>query len=58
LLKNIYKMQYLKGSGTPVLYIGRPVPIDGPCSFQAGSFKSCLIALEDEPGDGLGFEFR
>ena len=51
-------MQYLKGSGTPVLYIGRPVPIDGPCSFQAGSFKSCLIALEDEPGDGLGFEFR
>jgi len=25
LLKNIYKMQHLEGSGTPVLYIGRTV---------------------------------
>jgi hypothetical protein len=25
LLKKIYKMQYLVGSGTPVLYIGRKV---------------------------------
>jgi hypothetical protein len=25
LLKNIYKMQHLEGSGTPVLYIGRMV---------------------------------
>jgi len=25
LLKKIYKMQHLKGSGTPVLYIGRKV---------------------------------
>jgi hypothetical protein len=25
LLKEIYKMQYLEGSGTPVLYIGRKV---------------------------------
>jgi hypothetical protein len=25
LLKKIYKMQHLKGSGTPVLYIGRTV---------------------------------
>jgi hypothetical protein len=25
LLKKIYKMQYLEGSGTPVLYIGRKV---------------------------------
>jgi len=24
-LKNIYKMQHLEGSGTPVLYIGRRV---------------------------------
>jgi len=24
-LKNIYKMQHLEGSGTPVLYIGRTV---------------------------------
>jgi len=24
--KNIYKMQHLEGSGTPVLYIGRKVP--------------------------------
>jgi hypothetical protein len=23
---NIYKMQHLEGSGTPVLYIGRTVP--------------------------------
>jgi len=25
LLKKIYKMQHLEGSGTPVLYIGRKV---------------------------------
>jgi hypothetical protein len=25
LLKKIYKMQHLEGSGTPVLYIGRTV---------------------------------
>jgi hypothetical protein len=25
LLENIYKIQYLEGSGTPVLYIGRMV---------------------------------
>ena len=25
LKKNIYKMQHLEGSGTPVLYIGRKV---------------------------------
>ena len=25
LLKNIYKMQHLEGSGVPVLYIGRTV---------------------------------
>jgi len=25
LKKNIYKMQHLEGSGTPVLYIGRTV---------------------------------
>jgi len=25
LLKEIYKMQHLEGSGTPVLYIGRTV---------------------------------
>jgi len=25
LLKNIYKIQHLEGSGTPVLYIGRTV---------------------------------
>jgi hypothetical protein len=24
-LKNIYKMQHLEGSGTPVLYVGRTV---------------------------------
>jgi len=24
-MKNIYKMQHLEGSGTPVLYIGRTV---------------------------------
>jgi hypothetical protein len=26
LLKKIYKMQHVEGSGTPVLYIGRTVP--------------------------------
>jgi hypothetical protein len=34
LLKKIYKMQHLEGSGTPVLYIGRTVLNPYPANVE------------------------
>jgi hypothetical protein len=50
LLKNIYKMQHLEGSGMPVLYIGRTV-LKGQCPHY--KISSTQLQQKSSPGGGV-----
>jgi len=45
--KNIYKMQHLEGSSTPVLYIGRTVL--NPLNFELNPICHMLALLGSHP---------